>query len=486
MLRKGKYDDVSLAGWGHLDDLIAMALGRGIHKILERIKTEIKGACYIPRWVMCNALFFKSLLGEDSYLSLQEGLFKDPGALQLMGCTARVIREGFDPYRNKLENKPFHVDSIRYFQEDIPEGELAKAWPQTVRAIVHNLKGKKGVFILDATKQLLYGDYEGVGEQTVIEEVVRGDGKVVQRRKHEKGFKIVTLCLWRKGELMVVAYRKLPIRQHELTMAAELVEEGQQTLGENAPDVILVDRGFISGPLFARWKKKGLDVVVPLRRNMNLLEDMQGLAKLENGLEVTLKDKKGRQTVIKAFSNLTSLDSYPGELSGLLVTEYQGKSKEPGEQRGFLTTLEIHSRQQALNIYYNYDDRSLIENKGYRELKQGFKVSRYPGLSARAQHLHLFFMFLTFNLVALWRSGAGQRYVGLGVRRLRRQALTKPDQVIVYVGRSYDIMSLAEFVTFLGRPPSGKLDDVVKILSPSKSKTLGTERYTSSSDGYKG
>ncbi len=275
---------------------------------------------------------------------------------------------------------------------------------------------------------------------------------------------------------MVVAYRKIPIRQHELTVAAELVAEGLGLLGENAPGVILVDRGFISGPLFAAWKGQGLDVVVPLKRNMNLFEDMQGLAKLDKGLEVRLKDKKGRPTVLKAFSDLPSLDSYPGKLSGLLVTQYQGQSREPAEQWGFLTTLEIRTRKQALTVYRNYDDRSLIENKGYRELKQGFEVSRYPGLSSRAQSLHLFFMFLTFNLVALWRSRAGKRYVGIGIRRLRRQALTTRDQVIVCAGRSYDVMPLDEFLTHLGRPPSGKLDDVVKILSPSRKYASSLDR----------
>ncbi|PIU55560.1 MAG: hypothetical protein COS88_04220, partial [Chloroflexi bacterium CG07_land_8_20_14_0_80_51_10] len=78
---------------------------------------------------------------------------------------------------------------------------------------------------------------------------------------------------------------------------------------------------------------------------------------------------------------------YPGTLSGLLVTQYRGRSQSPSEQWGFLTTLEIRTRKQALNIYRSYDERSLIENKGYRELKQGFKLARYPGLSSRAQSL---------------------------------------------------------------------------------------------------
>lgn len=472
MLRKGIYDDVSLAGWGHLDEFMAMAIGLGIHKILDRIKTEIKGACPIPRFIIYNALFFKSLLGGPSYNSLQGGMFKDIGLLQLMGCTAREVREGFDSSRNKEENKPFHVDSLRHIQENMPVEELVKAWPQMVRPVALALKGKKGLFILDATKQLLYGDYEGIAEQTVVKQVVRKDGKVVQERVHEKGFKIVTLCLLRQRELIVIAYRKIPIRQHESTVAAELVAEGQKTLGESAPKVILVDRGFISGPLFFSWKKQGLDVVVPLKRNMTLFKDMQGLAKLEKGLEVTLKDKKGQLTILKAFSDLTSLDSYPGTLSGLLVTQYQGQRQGPAEQWGFLTTQAIRTRQQALTVYLNYDDRSLVENKGYREMKQGFNLGHYPGLSDRAQALHLFFMFLTFNLVTLWRSKGGERYVGLGIRRLRRLVLTTPDQVVVYVGRSYDIMSLAEFLGYFGHPPSGKLDDVVKILSPSQRYTF--------------
>ena len=471
MLRKGIYDDVSLAGWGHLDELMTMAMGLGIYTILGKIGMETKGECPIPRLVICNALFFKNLLGEPSYLSLQEGLFKDPGLLQLMGCTARVIQEGFDSARNKGENKPFHVDSIRHFQKNIPEEELHKAWSQTVPPIAMALKGsqrKKGVFILDATKHPVLGDYEGAGEQNYVEEVRRRDGTLLQTQVHEKGFKEVTLCLLRRGQLIVVAYRKIPIRQHESTVAAELVAEGLITLGEDAPDVILVDRGFISGPLFFQWKTQGLDVVVPLRRNMSLFEDMQGLAKLKKGLEVRLKDTEGKQTVIKAFNDLTSLDSYPGKLSGLLVTEYKGKDKDVSEQWGFLTTLDIRTRQQALASYRNYDDRSLIENKAYRELKQGFKLTRFPGLSARDQAAHLFFLLLTFNLVALWRSGGGERYVKLGIRRLRRQVLNKPDQVVVYVGKSYALMSLAEFATYLGRPPSRNLDDVVKILSPSR------------------
>jgi hypothetical protein len=109
-----------------------------------------------------------------------------------------------------------------------------------------------------------------------------------------------------------------------------------------------------------------------------------------------LKDAKGKQTVIKAFSDLSSLDSYPGNLSGLLVSEYKDKSKLPSEQWAFLTTLDINTRQQALSSYRNYDDRSLIENKGYRELKQGFNLGRCSfTLSRQMLTIYLFLQIIS-------------------------------------------------------------------------------------------
>ena len=44
---------------------------------------------------------------------------------------------------------------------------------------------------------------------------------------------------------------------------------------------MIVDRGFIDGPQIGRLKTEyGVDTVIPIRKNMDLLEDVRGIVKL--------------------------------------------------------------------------------------------------------------------------------------------------------------------------------------------------------------
>jgi len=88
------------------------------------------------------------------------------------------------------------------------------------------------------------------------------------------------------------------------------------------------------------------------------------------------------------------------------------------------------------------------------ENKQGWFLKRFPGKGKRAQKVHLLFCLLMFNVVNLFKS-----FFDRGIRRLRRELLSCRDKVIVYAGQWYGIFDLREFLTLLGRPPSGKLDN---------------------------
>jgi hypothetical protein len=144
LLKRGRYDDASLTGWGRLDDLVAMMLGIGIFDVLGEIKTEITKSCYIPRWFINNVLALKTLMGEESLNAIQDGMFKDEAILRIAGCTAREMREGFDPYRNKGKNKPCHVDSLRYSIEHTCCEEVEGAFRRVSKLIQHRkiLRGK--------------------------------------------------------------------------------------------------------------------------------------------------------------------------------------------------------------------------------------------------------------------------------------------------------------------------------------------------------
>jgi hypothetical protein len=282
-LQRGEYDDARLTGWGRLDDLMALAEGLGILKELHQIHPELTRERSIPRWFIHQALFWRTVVGDESLNAMQAGLFRAVGVLRLLGCTAREIREGFDPQRNRSEHTPCHVDSLRYSLKQTPVEEFYQAFTRCrARWIKAGVIKRQGTYILDATKSEVDGEYDGAGQMTVVEETVDAPGKRHRRQVVTKGFKLVTLSYLRPTStlLVVMAYRLRPIQEHEITVSDELSDEVVKAMGAGAIRLLLLDRGFLDGERLGRWHTRGIDVAVPVKHNMAVLAAMQGLARL--------------------------------------------------------------------------------------------------------------------------------------------------------------------------------------------------------------
>ncbi len=173
MLKKGKYDDASLTGWGRLDELVAVMALFKVLDIFSELKVDVRESCEIPRWFINNSLALKLVLGERGINSIQDGMFKDPGVLKILGCTAREIREGFDADRNKEENKPCNVDSLRYSIEHTDPKEFEESFRKHRREVWKHKSLRTYTYIMDATKMVVHGDYAGAGTMTTTEEILQ-------------------------------------------------------------------------------------------------------------------------------------------------------------------------------------------------------------------------------------------------------------------------------------------------------------------------
>jgi Transposase DDE domain len=477
-LQRGEYDDASLTSWGRLDDLVALAEGLGVLKELQAIQPDLTRAGDIPRWFIHHALFWRTVVGDESLAAMQEGLFRDTGVLRLLGCTAREIRQGFAAQRNQGAHTPCHVDSLRYSLKHTPAGQFSQAFTRCrARWIQAGFVKRRGTYILDATKIEVDGEYEGAGAMTVREEILDAQGKRHRRKIVTKGFKLVTLSyLVPKRKLLVVmAYRVLPIQQHEITVSEELVEEVVTAVGEGAIRLLLLDRGFLDGERLGRWQGRGMDVLVPVKHNMAVLADMQGLATLPPDAHIVpaarrgAKDAQGQpleDVQLLGFRGLETLESYPGALNGLLVTAFRGQELLAEQQWGAITTLPVRTPAEVLAAFDAYDDRSLVENTEYRELKQGYRLPTFIGKDASSIAAHLFFEVLLYSVIALYQQQRAHRFVAEGIRRLRRVAWKERLEVVVYVGCWYGLFEVREFATLLGRPPTGRLDATRVHLRP--------------------
>jgi hypothetical protein len=113
-LQRGEDDHASRTGWGRVDDLRALAEGLGVLQELNTIHPELTWEGDSPRWFIHRALWWRTVVGEERLSAMQEGLVRDVGVLHRLGCTAREIREGFDPQRHGAEHTPCPVASWRH------------------------------------------------------------------------------------------------------------------------------------------------------------------------------------------------------------------------------------------------------------------------------------------------------------------------------------------------------------------------------------
>ena len=103
-----------------------------------------------------------------------------------------------------------------------------------------------------------------------------------------------------------------------------------------------------------------------------MLEDMKSLAQSKEGVVFERSDLE-----IWGCEDLETLNSYKGTVNGILVTKFRKKRVPRDQQWGFVTTLPVDTPPHVFKVYDAYDDRSLVENKEYRELKQGWKIKNF-------------------------------------------------------------------------------------------------------------
>ena len=147
-------------------------------------------------------------------------------------------------------------------------------------------------------------------------------------------------------------------------------------------------------------------------------------------------------------------------MNGLLVVERKGEEILEGKQWGFLTTKPLRSEEAVLAAYAGYDDRSLLETRGYREGKQGDRINRFIGKDASSIAAHFLFETLAYNLIGVYRQQGSRKLIELGIRRLRREVFGEESEWIVVAGDRFAIFDLLEFLELLGRSPTGDLDGV--------------------------
>jgi hypothetical protein len=450
------------AGWGFLDHFFIFLFSLGFFARVDLRPKRVKRVM-VPTLLMILTYEVKQLLEISSMNQLEEHLFRDVALLKIIGFAARQIQEGFCQRGKGKRRGPMHRDTLGDFLSRFTTKEVDFILEEAVRVLVRHKLVRGKTYILDATNLLTTKRYPGCGVKKVVKRVRSKEGKEVEVVEYIYGYKL--LVLMEARHKLVVAARMVKIHEHEKSFTKRLVQEAQRRTG-GAVKVLLVDRAFIDGSLL--WwlgKKMKIRFVIPARSNMEVSQDIRGFrSEKADGQRVFGEETK--EVKVLGVRGLLSYDQFGDEghkqrrgrkdfranpINGVMVVRWGRKEYDPGEEKVFLTILPV---SRPLKVLEQYDLRSEIENQGFRELKQGYHLLKYPQKTGAAIRAHAVLTLIIYSLVNAYKSQRGQRLAHLGIRRWRGKQMGQSiHKMIVYYEGIYGIVDVEELFYLMDMTP---------------------------------
>jgi hypothetical protein len=290
-------------------------------------------------------------------------------------------------------------------------------------------------------------------------------------------------------------------------------------VGQGIIKRLILDRGFLDGAKIGHCKLKlGIDVLMPLKKNMDLYRDALGLLKLpdvrfaevpppaprpiaparlphapenirrrEAKRQKTLAERKAKEstppppgkTLVKSevagIANLTSFDACPIPLNVIVNRETYADGHQ--DIWMLLDTKPLEQPQDPVLRRGDYHLRTDIE-EGHRQLKCFWDLT---GFTSRAFSLvvnQVIFVALAYNLLQLHLKRQGREELNRRTRpRVRNQLLPNAAFIIIFCENRFALLTTGEYTEILLTLPKQSQD---KILDKTRrlKRQLATELHS--------
>lgn len=353
------------------------------------------------------------------------------------------------------------IDNI----EKISKENMMGVFDRCIRLLRGFLRGT--TYALDSTIIVTKPDFPGCGKTSRKKEDHPNDPP-----ESIYGFKL--FVLYEVKSRIIVAIDIVPANESDNNHFLPMIKKGIRNCGQDKIKLVVADRGFLNGA--AMWELKyklGIDFIIPAKAGMIVRQDAIKLrASYEKEGKPLAEWKYGKGKC--AGYGVNSLLSYlqynpPGTkdnnktngtpINAVVVTMWREQSIEPGEEKVLLTSLP--AEECADVVAKGYRQRSLIENSGFRELKQAAFLNNLPrrkGEKAEnAAYLHMILCALAHTLFYAfisWRKkDIPKQSEDDCLRAWRRKESTVENQKIFVVshdGMYYALFNLDEILDILG------------------------------------
>ena len=303
-LRRGEFDGLEIVGEADERDFFERLFRE---KLLVRLAGTMPGKPKkeeVPRWFILAGQMSLKLHQENSYLAFERvircgGLLSalppelaskhiDPQT-QALVLTCR----GFNEKNDYARTTPCDQDTLRKAAKRVPARQWLDWFNGPVQASfqAYGCFDPAGVFVGDGSYLFVPDNpnYEGscvlwFDEHNHPVEYEKLSAAERKKAHRERCYKLVTLLHLRGSQPCYVYAAVALVRgnTHELPVFGELIEGFVRTVGRGVVKKLLLDRAFLDGERISHWKRDlGLDVIVPLKKNMDLWTDAWALGQTE-------------------------------------------------------------------------------------------------------------------------------------------------------------------------------------------------------------
>jgi hypothetical protein len=488
-LKAGSIDYADLSQWSFADEFLCFTMQLKFLEFADRTYPNPRKKNEVPIWFLIASQFVLRLHGSRNYDHLK--YFLNSGALltKIGFNTVAHGAVGFNQ-KNKYERKTaVDPSTVRKFFKDTPAEEIRQWYNDDLQRWfkAHKVYDTKGLFVLDQTHLVVpkNSNYADAAMMPVDEhgQLYKNLNKMTEEQKkglvyHPCYTLSLLLHINASGDLHHISgYDFGPGNEDELVQARNIVPN----FCENNPGVmkeLIVDRGYIDGPDIGTLKQKyKVDVLIPLKRNMDDYKDALEIANRKNKWKLTeQKTNEGgkllKETVTTHVERMDLWEECPVHLDIYVSkTKRWDEKKQKYEQYtwALAATKKYPSEKAAIE---RYGLRVIIEERN-KQLKCSWNISNFPSPSKGLMETHVGFTLLSYSLLQLYlRRKDLKDITHRAIDTLKREERMGKNVVLVYAEDSFAVLDLDDcMLTIIDLEP-GPQQKIRAIMQAQKEERL--------------
>ncbi len=495
--RRGEFDGLEIIGRADEKAFFELCFREQLLEALAEDMPTQRQKEEVPRWFILAANLSLRLHGEHAFLAWERvvrcgGLLSalDPAlaSKHLDPQTGTVLLQcvGFNAKNHYDRQTPCDQDTLRKFVLDVSAAQWQEWFNGPVQGVFQSqgFFDPTGIFIGDGSYLFVPDnpDYEGSVVLWFDEHNHPVDYEKLtpaQRKKahRERCYKLVSLLHLRGGAYVYAALAVVPGNAHEDPILYQLVEQFVRRVGPGVLKKLILDRGFIDGPRIAYCKTVlGVDVLIPLKKNMDLWTDAWKLSEtlpwqpqvlpapppappIRRPRVVQKREQKRQQTwaarraqapppdpatvlVGRELCPIKGFHWAEARVPLHVVVLRETYADRHQEGWALLTTEDFADPQP---VPRDYARRPTIEER-HRQLKCFYDLTDFHSRNFNAVAAQVVFVLLSYTLRQwqLWKSRQ-EEWAGLHPERIQRQLNRREQYVVIYHQHAYAQLPLVSF-----------------------------------------